>query len=184
MKLFISIILLCIVQPLAATGSSALTPTDRQVLSAVLAPYCHPDDASFTVLSSEPYVPNDLHPRIDPDAFALARHNSKAVSLWPSELACAGVHIEPARYIEQAFKRKPLHPIDRIKIPWGGFYETYKGAKSLLNISMPGYDAAGDTAWVYISEGCGGYCGTIRILTLRRITGIWRVVGNQIVAIA
>lgn len=183
-KCFISIILLCIVLPFAAAGSTLPTPTDMQVLSAVLAPYCHPSDTSFAVLSSEPYVPDDVHPGIDPDALAQARHNSKAMPQWPNELACSGVHIESKRHIDEAFKRKPKHPVDRIKIPWGGFYETYKGATGLLILSMPGYSAAGDTAWVYVSQGCGGFCGAVRVLTLRRIAGTWRVAGSQIVAIA
>lgn len=184
LQLLIGVALLLSVGYATSSDSVAPTSTDIQVLSAVIAPYCLPSDGSFTVLSDKPYVPNNPPSNADIDAFAQLRHNSKAVSHLPTELGCAGVHVESQQHIDQAFKRRPLHTIDPVKIPWGGFYETYKGARQLMYISMPGYNAAGDTAMVYVSEGCGGFCGVVRVLTLRRIAGTWHVVGSQISAIA
>ena len=177
---FIGSLFLSIMSPAFSAQPPTISPTDRQVLSAVIAPLCHPKDASFKVLSRKPYVPDDSFQGLDPDVFAQMRHSSKFTQQLPVDLGCDGVHMESERLIQVAFQRKPSHPIESYKIPWGGFYETFPGTSGLMYVSMPGYSATGDSAMVYVHEGCGGFCGAGRLLTLRRIGGKWYVVSSRI----
>lgn len=63
---------------------------------------------------------------------------------------------------------------------WTAFYRRFPGSSGRIELSLPGYDAAGTHALLYYGHGCGGRCGDWGYVLLERRGGKWHVLRRLI----
>lgn len=62
---------------------------------------------------------------------------------------------------------------------WNRFYAAFPGAMGRFSVSPIGYSADGNMAVLNVDHGCGGLCGTGHIVVLKRVNGMWTVLGDM-----
>jgi hypothetical protein len=63
---------------------------------------------------------------------------------------------------------------------WAAFYRRFPGSSGRIELSLPGYDAAGTHALLYYGHGCGGRCGDWGYVLLERRDNKWYVLRRLI----
>lgn len=59
---------------------------------------------------------------------------------------------------------------------WGRYYEKYPNSTGLLRLSRVGFDSDGNQAAFYISNDCGGLCGSGYFVIMEKVNSDWKVV--------
>jgi hypothetical protein len=63
---------------------------------------------------------------------------------------------------------------------WSNFYETFPNSSGVIALSLPGYDANGRTAVVYVGNVRGGRAGHGTYYSLRKRFGKWEITGEAV----
>jgi hypothetical protein len=67
---------------------------------------------------------------------------------------------------------------------WSEFYRRYPGSNGSISFSSIGYAVDGNAAVLVVEHGCGGLCGTLSNVVVKRERGRWRVAVIQIKVIS
>ena len=67
---------------------------------------------------------------------------------------------------------------------WKAFYGRYPGSAGLFHLSGIGYNQDRTRAILYVSHGCGGLCGSGRVVVLSRTGDTWRIYKEVILSVS
>ena len=59
---------------------------------------------------------------------------------------------------------------------WGRYYEKYPNSAGLFRLSRVGFNSDGNQAAFYISNHCGGLCGSGYFVIMEKVNSNWKVV--------
>ncbi len=64
---------------------------------------------------------------------------------------------------------------------WDAFYARFPGSRGFMEISIPVFSADARYALTYVEHGCGGKCGTGRLVYLKSQNTEWRILNDQLI---
>ena len=158
-------------------------PNDAAVLRVVLAHFCSSNEAGYFVLNASSVSPA----LYDPPAGIWSSRGQAAANMLrrnefprriPQQIACDKLQLQPSNAIEAALARK-LPPTNPPNPGWEGFYDTFKNARGVVSVSLPGYSYSGGTACVYLAVTAGGLAGAGGYAYLEKQNGKWVLTSRE-----
>jgi hypothetical protein len=163
----------------AASSGAAQSPT-CEVYHAVLNTFIGADTKQLVVLDSTRRYPAGFSQQSD--AWLLAQ----APTLSPDILQRYRT-LTPSRDTLPECRPLPV-PIRRVSASelralggnnpdefWRAFYDRYPASPGSIELSQPAFSSDGQQALVSVYDGCGGRCGSMRLVVLRKDGSAWQI---------
>jgi hypothetical protein len=109
-------------------------------------------------------VARRISPGLPTEALANLRALNASEHALPAEVSAS----VPVRVLSRATIRDALPQDVDVGRQWMRFYQLYPGSPGVVGFSRVGFDTARRHAVLEVSNSCGGLCGSIQLVILRR----------------